>query len=217
MVRGMDESAAGSLEARCRAPGASASCSLPASAGRRELFVRALQATFLVPGTAASALLLSACGSTASRVAQRDDSALNSRPAASPGGPGSASAGFEAEVVLHAMALIGVPYQWGGNDPEDGLDCSGLVVHVFDEAAGIKLPRTSRQISSRGRRVSRNGLQEADLVFFTTSRQRFSHVGIYVGNGRFIHAPSTGSTVRLDSVANAWWAKRFAGARRLIG
>lgn len=189
----------------------------PVSASRRAVFVNVLKAPLLVFGTPATgALLLSACGSTGPQVA-RGDIGLSQRAEAAAAPSVSAQRGPEIEVVLHAIALIGVPYQWGGNDPEEGLDCSGLVVHVYDEAAGIKLPRTSRQISSRGKRVSRTALREADLVFFTTSRQRYSHVGIYVGDGRFIHAPSTGSKVRLDSVGNAWWARRFAGARRLIG
>ncbi|MGE0310842.1 MAG: C40 family peptidase [Lautropia sp.] len=180
---------------------------------RRAALGSLLRAPLALPAVGAGAsLLLSACAQTQPGLERQPPDVAT---------PGSSTArpaphDRQVEVVLQAMALIGVPYQWGGNDPEEGLDCSGLVVHVYEEAAGIRLPRTSRQISARGRRVARTTLREADLVFFTTTRQRFSHVGIYVGDGRFVHAPSTGSTVRLDSVSNAWWARRFAGARRLL-
>lgn len=120
------------------------------------------------------------------------------------------------EVVIRAMALIGVPYQWGGDEPEDGFDCSGLVKHVYREAVGIRLPRTSRLISERGRQVARRGLREGDLVFFNTSRRAWSHVGIYVGDDRFVHAPSTGSLVRVDSMNQRYWSTRYDGARRLL-
>ena len=120
------------------------------------------------------------------------------------------------EVVVRAMGLIGVPYQWGGNDPREGFDCSGLVTHVYRQAIGMRLPRTSRQISERGRHVNRTRLAPADLVFYNTSRQHFSHVGIYVGDDRFVHAPSSGSLVRVESMETRYWRQRYAGARRLI-
>ena len=120
------------------------------------------------------------------------------------------------EVVVQAMGLIGVPYQWGGNDPREGFDCSGLVNHVYLQAAGLRLPRTSRLISERGRRVARTRLAPADLVFFNTSRQAFSHVGIYIGDDRFVHAPSSGSLVRVDSMERTYWRQRYVGARRLL-
>lgn len=112
------------------------------------------------------------------------------------------------------MALIGVPYQWGGDEPADGFDCSGPVKHVYREALGIRLPRTSRLISERGRQVARRGLREGGLVFFNTSRRAWSHVGIYVGDDRFVHAPSTGSLVRVDSLNQRYWNSRYDGARR---
>ncbi len=120
------------------------------------------------------------------------------------------------EVVVRAMGLIGVPYQWGGDDPREGFDCSGLVNHVFLEATGLRLPRTSRMISQRGRRVPRERLAPADLVFFNTTRRAFSHVGIYIGDDRFIHAPSSGSLVRIDLLEQSYWRQRYVGARRLI-
>lgn len=120
------------------------------------------------------------------------------------------------EVVVRAMGLIGVPYQWGGTDPREGFDCSGLVNHVYLEAAGLRLPRTSRLISERGRHVARTRLAPADLVFFNTSRRAFSHVGIYIGDDRFVHAPSSGSLVRVDSIEGPYWRQRYVGARRLL-
>lgn len=120
------------------------------------------------------------------------------------------------EVVVRAIGLIGVPYQWGGNDPREGFDCSGLVNHVFLEATGLRLPRTSRQISERGRHVARTRLAPADLVFFNTSRRAFSHVGIYIGDDRFVHAPSSGSLVRVDAMEQVYWRQRYVGARRLL-
>ena len=125
------------------------------------------------------------------------------------GGPGS-------EVVMQALANVGKPYRWGGTSPEDGFDCSGLVAHVYEDAVGIKLPRTSRQMSRRGTRVDRRHLAAGDLVFFHTSRHAYSHVGIYIGKGRFVHAPSTGSLVRVERMSNRYWAARYDGARRML-
>jgi cell wall-associated NlpC family hydrolase len=128
--------------------------------------------------------------------------------------PASAAAG--SEVVMQALANVGKPYRWGGADPQEGFDCSGLVAHVYEDALGVQLPRTSRQMSRRGSSVRRGQLAAGDLVFFNTSRRAYSHVGIYIGNGRFVHAPSTGSLVRVERMANRYWATRFDGARRLV-
>lgn len=121
-----------------------------------------------------------------------------------------------AEVVMQALANVGKPYRWGGSDPAAGFDCSGLVAHVYDDALGMKLPRTSRAMSERGSRVARSALAAGDLVFFNTSRRAYSHVGIYIGQGRFVHAPSSGSMVRVERLNNSYWANRFNGARRLV-
>jgi cell wall-associated NlpC family hydrolase len=127
-----------------------------------------------------------------------------------------AVAGAGAEVVMQALANVGKPYRWGGSDPTEGFDCSGLVAHVYDDALGMKLPRTSRAMSQRGSQVVKAELAAGDLVFFNTSRRAFSHVGIYIGRGRFVHAPSSGSVVRVERLTNRYWSSRFNGARRLV-
>jgi len=121
-----------------------------------------------------------------------------------------------AEVVLRALSLLGVNYRWGGNTPETGLDCSGLVRLVFSDAVGLPLPRRSVEISRVGDSVRRTDLQPGDLVFFNTLRRAFSHVGVYIGNNQFVHAPSTGGQVRVDTLDRAYWTQRFNGARRLL-
>lgn len=126
------------------------------------------------------------------------------------------AAGAGSEIVMQALANVGKPYRWGGSNPEEGFDCSGLVAHVYDDALGVKLPRTSRQMSRRGQGVARSRLAAGDLVFFNTSRRAYSHVGIYIGRGRFVHAPSSGSLVRVERMTERYWASRFDGARRLI-
>lgn len=127
-----------------------------------------------------------------------------------------AAAGAGSEVVMQALANVGKPYRWGGESPEDGFDCSGLVAHVYDDALGMKLPRTSRQMSRRGSNVSRSRLAAGDLVFFNTARRSYSHVGIYIGKDRFVHAPSSGSLVRVERMSNRYWSARYDGARRLV-
>jgi hypothetical protein len=120
------------------------------------------------------------------------------------------------EVVLRALSLLGVDYRYGGNTPETGLDCSGLVRLVFHDALGLPLPRRSEEISRVGGPIRRAELQPGDLVFFNTLRRAFSHVGIYIGNGQFVHAPSTGGTIRVDRLDRDYWVRRFDGARRLL-
>ena len=114
-----------------------------------------------------------------------------------------------------AMNLIGVSYKRGGTSPETGFDCSGFVVHVFREGMGLMLPRTSREISKEGEAVKKSELQPGDLVFFNTMRRTFSHVGIYLGEGQFIHSPRAGGKVRIENMHEGYWAKRYEGARRV--
>lgn len=119
------------------------------------------------------------------------------------------------ELVANALGLLGVQYRRGGNSPESGFDCSGMVRYVFQNAAGLDLPRRAAEISRIGTKVDRDELRPGDLVFYNTLKQTFSHVGIYLGNNRFIHAPSRGSSVRIDDMTQGYWATRFNGARRV--
>ena len=119
------------------------------------------------------------------------------------------------DLAMQAMTLLGINYKRGGNSPETGLDCSGFVRYVFKEAWGTDLPRTSAEISKVGKPVSTSELQPGDLVFYNTLRRGFSHVGIYLGDDRFIHAPSTGGHIRVESMSLNYWRKRFNGARRI--
>ncbi|HHJ1296706.1 NlpC/P60 family protein [Pseudomonas sp. P1B16] len=122
------------------------------------------------------------------------------------------------DVLIRAIGLVGTPYRWGGNTPDSGFDCSGLIKYVYRDAAGISLPRSTREmIVMRAPTVDAKALQSGDLVFFATSGgSQVSHAGIYVGEGRFVHAPSTGGTVRLDYLSNSYWAKAYLQAKRVI-
>ncbi len=120
-----------------------------------------------------------------------------------------------ANLAIEAMSLVGIHYRRGGTSPQNGLDCSGLVRYVFREANGTELPRTSAEMSKLGEQVDKSQLQPGDLVFFNTLKRTFSHVGIYLGDNKFIHAPSSGGTVRIESMDLAYWKARFNGARRI--
>jgi cell wall-associated NlpC family hydrolase len=119
------------------------------------------------------------------------------------------------ELASRAMGMIGIRYKYGGNAPESGLDCSGLVRYVFKEAWGANLPRTSEEISRVGADVDSKDLRPGDLVFYNTLKRSFSHVGIYLGDNKFIHAPSKGGKVRIESMDLTYWKNRFNGARRI--
>ncbi|MFJ3047797.1 C40 family peptidase [Herbaspirillum chlorophenolicum] len=119
------------------------------------------------------------------------------------------------ELATQALAMLGINYRYGGNTPDSGLDCSGLVRYVFKEALGTDLPRTSAEISRVGEKIGKDNLQPGDLVFYNTLRRSFSHVGIYLGDGKFIHSPSSGGQVRIESMDESYWKKRFSGARRI--
>lgn len=114
-----------------------------------------------------------------------------------------------------ALDLLGIRYRWGGTTPEGGFDCSGFVRHVFREGLGLELPRSSREQSKSGEPVAKDELQPGDLVFFNTMRRAFSHVGIYLGDNLFVHAPRRGGRVRIDDMTGRYWTKRFNGARRV--
>ncbi len=119
------------------------------------------------------------------------------------------------ELVIRALALIGVNYKYGGGSPDGGFDCSGLVSHVFREVIGLTLPRDSQAMSRVGEKVDKTELQPGDLVFFNTRRRPFSHVGIYIGEERFVHAPSRGRDVEVSNLHSRYWNTRFNGARRV--
>jgi cell wall-associated NlpC family hydrolase len=116
-----------------------------------------------------------------------------------------------------ALDLIGIRYKWGGNTPETGLDCSGLVRYVFQQVTGVTLPRTAKDMSRLGEQVAARDLKPGDLVFFNTRRFAFSHVGIYLGDNRFVHAPRSGREVEVATLDSSFWQKRFNGARRMAG
>ncbi len=121
------------------------------------------------------------------------------------------------EIPFYALSLVGTPYKYGGNLPETGMDCSGFVSHVYGQIAGIQLPRSSQEISRHGTALEPVDLQPGDLVFFNTLNRAFSHVGVYVGENRFIHASSSQTgTVMVSDMNQPYWSKRFDGARRLL-
>lgn len=120
------------------------------------------------------------------------------------------------EAVIGAMAFLGRPYTWGGSTAEGGFDCSGFTRFVFNNTLGLLLPRSAEQQAQMNgmQPVAADELKPGDLVFFNTLRKAFSHVGIYVGDGRFVHSPREGAVVRMDNMHQAYWSTRFDGARR---
>lgn len=120
------------------------------------------------------------------------------------------------DLLLKGLELVGVNYRRGGTDPDAGLDCSGFVRLVFQEALGLGLPRTAKEMSAVGEKVELAQLQPGDLVFFNTMRRAFSHVGIYLGDSKFLHSPRPGGEVRVEDIRGSYWVRRFDGARRVI-
>jgi cell wall-associated NlpC family hydrolase len=119
-------------------------------------------------------------------------------------------------LITYAQSLIGIHYKYGGNSPATGFDCSGYVGHVFRHTLSINLPRSSEEISRLGQAISKGNLREGDLVFFNTLQRKFSHVGIYLGGDRFIHAPSSNTgSVRAENMLEPYWKKHYDGARRI--
>jgi cell wall-associated NlpC family hydrolase len=157
-------------------------------------------------------LLLAACGSGRETVRPARPVAMpRAWPVVPPADPERANA-----VLMRAISLVGTPYRYGGNTPDGGFDCSGLVNYVYRDMLDLRLPRTSRGLASmQGPRIPPDHLAAADLVFFGSSGS-VSHVGIYVGEGRFVHAPSTGGTVRLDHLDGSYWRDHYTGARRVL-
>jgi hypothetical protein len=166
-------------------------------------------------------LLLAACSSAPQRISRGSSGSSSASNGAyrttPPGFPNFVdhSIGRE-EIPIQAMSLVGIPYRWGGNTPESGFDCSGLVRYVVARAAAVNLPRTTADMSERGESIEPDEVAPGDLIFFNTTGRPHSHVGIYVGKLRFVNAPSTGGTVRIDYLTNPYWAKRFDGIRRVV-
>ena len=158
---------------------------------------------------ALSVLTLSACSTTPTR---KSSGGINSPRIAH--FKNDTSVGNEG-ISIAAMGLVGVPYRYGGNTPAGGFDCSGLIVYVYQNSSGIKLPRTIQQMSNIGTSIGQQAPAPGDLVFFNTTGERYSHAGIYVGQGRFVHAPSAGGTVRLERIDSPYWAARYTEARRI--
>lgn len=117
------------------------------------------------------------------------------------------------ELMLHSMGLVGTPYRWGGSSTATGFDCSGMIQFVYKNALGVSLPRTARDMAAASRKISDNQLKAGDLVFFNTGgSSQYSHVGLYIGNGEFIHAPSSGKTIKTEKLSSPYYAKHYLGA-----
>ena len=173
----------------------------------------------LVSAPLLSALLASVVASTAviaATPAPSDESGHLRRAEKALRSIGDKAKDSAADITSYALSLIGVDYRFGGNTPDQGLDCSGLIRYVFQQATGISLPRSARDQARVGESIKRDDLQPGDLVFFNTRRFQFSHVGLYIGDNRFIHAPSTGGSVEVTSLDNRYWQKAFNGARRIV-
>jgi len=174
----------------------------PVSSGLRRLLAPAL--------LLALPLLMTACGG-GKAVRSAPPPAAASWPSTTPDNPEAANS-----VLMRAISLVGTPYRYGGNTPESGFDCSGLVAYVYREMLDLRLPRTSRDLAAvQGPKIDPKRLAPGDLVFFG-DRGNVFHVGIYVGEGRFGHAPSTGGTVRLDSLGGPYWKDHYTGAKRVL-
>ncbi|HUW50535.1 MAG TPA: C40 family peptidase [Sulfuricella sp.] len=127
----------------------------------------------------------------------------------------SSSIDKASDMLKYALSLVGVNYKYGGKSPETGLDCSGFVRYVYQQAAGLILPHNARAISMFGQKIAISELQPGDLVFYNTMRHTYSHVGIYLGENKFIHASVTGRGVEIANMNENYWVKRFNGARRI--
>ncbi|XAH21294.1 C40 family peptidase [Xylophilus sp. GW821-FHT01B05] len=120
------------------------------------------------------------------------------------------------DLVVHAMGFLGVPYRRGGNTADTGFDCSGFVRAIYEQTVGKLLPRRANEQAAATEKIDKSDLQPGDLVFFNTMRRAFSHVGLYIGDGKFIHAPKPGAKVRVEDMGVGYWSRRFDGARRVL-
>lgn len=176
---------------------------------------RALSLSFVA---ASSTLTLTGCGLLT--LSQAPAPVAGERPAplpAMPRNPAPANVPERAQdVVLYALGLVETGYRFGGKNPDAGLDCSGMVSHVFEKAAGLRLAGSAADIARHGRPVDASELKPGDLVFFNTLNRAYSHVGIYIGDGRFVHAPNRQGRVRTESLREGWFAARFEEARSVL-
>ena len=136
-------------------------------------------------------------------------------PAATQVPESSSSDDARNNLAFYALSLSGTPYKYGGNSPDTGFDCSGFVGHVFRHTLGISLPRSAHEIIRLGQAIKINELRPGDLVFYNTLKRAFSHVGIYLGDDRFIHSPSKGGGIRVENMQEDYWRRHFNGARRI--
>ncbi|KIQ24568.1 outer membrane lipoprotein [Xanthomonas campestris] len=168
------------------------------------------------PRTAAACLmlglaLLAACSQAPVRHPAPAPATARVWPQVPPANPAAAN-----NILMRALGLVGTPYRYGGNTPESGFDCSGLVTYVYKDVLALSLPRTSRDLAAvQGPKIPAEKLSTGDLVFFGSSGS-VTHVGIYVGEGRFVHAPSSGGTVRLDFLDGAYWRDHYSGSKRVL-
>ncbi len=160
--------------------------------------------------------LLSGCATSSDKSAWLDpQGSRNARVNLDALDPVTAMAAAQNPLTRQALLHLGVDYRFGGDSPKEGFDCSGLIYFSAQESLGLKLPRRSTDMASVGLKVKREDLVVGDLVFFNTRGRRYSHVGIYLGNELFVHAPSSGGEVRIENMTARYWAKRYNGARRL--
>jgi cell wall-associated NlpC family hydrolase len=141
-------------------------------------------------------MLLAGCASTPSRPERVSDERMN-------------------DLVIYALSLADTPYRFGGSNTNSGFDCSGYVGHVYRHQLNITLPRTSREISRIGEPLDQSELTLGDLLFYNTQHTPFSHVGIYIGEGKFVHAPKSGDRIRIERMNLPYWKNRYNGARRV--
>jgi len=120
------------------------------------------------------------------------------------------------DLIMYAMGFLGINYKYGGNTPETGFDCSGFVRHIFSQTIGVTLPRNAKAMSDNGVNISKHDLKAGDLVFFNTLKREYSHVGIYLGDDRFIHSPSSGGGIEIANMSARYWANRYDGGRRIL-
>ncbi len=130
---------------------------------------------------------------------------------------GQSMTSHASDLVVNAMGFLGVPYRRGGASADTGFDCSGFVQAMYQNTIGLVLPRRAKEQAAATEKIDKRDLQPGDLVFFNTMRRAFSHVGIYIGDGKFIHSPKPGAQVRVENLSQSYWQRRFNGARRVLG